>query len=191
MAVAATFAKRTEIIRNEIRDYHRHTRERAVVKGEERDSKVVPTIPRARSCGTPSGGPFGHFGPRKRQGKAERLAKRCFHGAMEHPRPSVNSGNSFDPTKPLKGSALGRPETQNRTPPLRALSKDLALCSEVTDAGVKVLAEKCPGLESVDLAYCSKVTDAGGKCPSGEVPGPQVVETGGLAQKYPGFELSC
>ena len=48
--MAATSAKRTEIIRNEIRDYHRHTRERAVVKGEERDSKVVPTIPRARSC---------------------------------------------------------------------------------------------------------------------------------------------
>ena len=50
--MAATSAKRTEIIRNEIRDYHRHTRERAVVKGEERDSKVVPTIPRARSCGS-------------------------------------------------------------------------------------------------------------------------------------------
>ena len=49
--MAATSAKRTEIIRNEIRDYHRHTRERAVVKGEERDSTVVPTIPRARSCG--------------------------------------------------------------------------------------------------------------------------------------------
>ena len=27
--------KRTEIKRNEIREYHRHTRERAVVKGEE------------------------------------------------------------------------------------------------------------------------------------------------------------
>ena len=34
-------------------------------------------------------------------------------------------------------------------------------CSEVTDAGVRALAEHCPCLKSVNLVWCSKVTDAG------------------------------
>ena len=63
--------------------------------------KEAPWVGQRRKTGPPLRSLSGHFGPRKRQGKAERLAKRCFRGAMEHPRPSVNSGNSFDPTNPL------------------------------------------------------------------------------------------
>ena len=46
-------------------------------------------------------------------------------------------------------------------------------CSEVTDAEVQSLAERCQSLESVNLMCCPKVTDAGvqvlvERCPSPE-----------------------
>jgi len=65
-------------------------------------SKEAPWVGQRRPNRTPPLQALSdHVGPRKRQGKAARLVERCFHGPMEHPRPPVNSGTSFDPTKPL------------------------------------------------------------------------------------------
>ena len=85
--------------------------------------KEAPSVGQRRKTGPPLCGPFPVISVLE-NAKERPSAWPCvvFYGAMEHPRPSVNSGNSFDPTNPLLGSAFGRPETQNWTPPLRALS---------------------------------------------------------------------
>lgn len=40
-------------------------------------------------------------------------------------------------------------------------SLDLYKCNQITDNGVRFIAESCPNLQSLNLSFCSQITDKG------------------------------